>query len=222
LFLIAGQRDVCCRPDGVFKRELMPRAPLIQYQRAETRAAAITVWINVTTRARANRRPTTVPSSPDGIASTGVRIKGQAYFHRIPHEIHSTLTRLVTGRAFAGAYRLKFNHKNLPLASEDITCACRAVPEDTFSFTAHSHTTGAYATCPWTGRWTRYGNSLTARSVVWACYESKLPLNSEYPKLAEESTHRILTSSASEGLSKKKINCWSDVNLGRQEIIVLG
>ena len=51
--------------------------------------------------------------------------------------------------------------------------------------------------------------------------ESKSPLNSESPKLAEESALRILISSVSEGSRKRKITCWSGVNLGRQEITVL-
>jgi hypothetical protein len=44
----------------------------------------------------------------------------------------STLTRLITGHAFTGAYRIKFRHKNLPPATEEeVACACGAVPEDT-------------------------------------------------------------------------------------------
>ncbi|KAI0271946.1 hypothetical protein BGY98DRAFT_76267 [Russula aff. rugulosa BPL654] len=54
------------------------------------------------------------------------------YVHHVPRDIQSTLFRLITGHAFTGAYRLKFNRPNLPPAMEqEVACVCGAVPEDT-------------------------------------------------------------------------------------------
>jgi hypothetical protein len=76
---------------------------------------------------------------PDGqahtilrIASTGIRSKGRTLSHRVSRTVQSTLTRLITGHAFIGAYRLRFRRKSLPPATEEeVACACGAVPEDT-------------------------------------------------------------------------------------------
>ncbi|KAN0105484.1 hypothetical protein V8E52_011010 [Russula decolorans] len=66
------------------------------------------------------------------IASTGIRKNGHTFSHRVPRTVQSTLTRLITGHAFTGAYRIKFQRKSLPPATEDeVACACGAVPEDT-------------------------------------------------------------------------------------------
>jgi hypothetical protein len=70
---------------------------------------------------------------PDGrahiilrVALAGLRRKGYIYSHRFPREpMH-----LITGHAFVGAYRLKFKHKSLPPATEEVACVCAAVPED--------------------------------------------------------------------------------------------
>jgi len=117
------------------------RPPSIHYQRAETRAAAIGAWEQ---RYQESPRQSQAYNSalvtpPDGrahlilrIASTGIRTKGRTLLHRVPRTVQSTLTRLITGHAFIGAYRLKFQRKNLPPATEeDVACACGAVPEDT-------------------------------------------------------------------------------------------
>jgi hypothetical protein len=125
------------------KRPLMntQRPPSTHYQRAETKAAAIGAWEQ---RYQENPRRSQAYDSalvapPDGrahmifrIASTGLRKKGHTLSHRVPREIQSTLTRLITGHAFTGAYRIKFPRKNLPPSTEeDVACACGAVPEDT-------------------------------------------------------------------------------------------
>ena len=66
------------------------------------------------------------------IASKGLRKKGHVYHRRVPRNIQSTLTRLITGHAFTGAYRVKFSRRSLPPATEDeVACACGAVPQDT-------------------------------------------------------------------------------------------
>jgi hypothetical protein len=66
------------------------------------------------------------------IASKGLWKNGHTFSHRVPREVQSTLTRLITGHAFTGAYRIKFQRKNLPPAmEEEVACACGAVPEDT-------------------------------------------------------------------------------------------
>ena len=58
--------------------------------------------------------------------------QGLRYSHRVPREVQSTLTCLITGHAFTAGYRLKFKQKNLPPSSEeDVACACGAAPEDT-------------------------------------------------------------------------------------------
>jgi len=115
--------------------------PSIQYQRAESKAAAVSAWerqyYDNPRRSQAYDSALTTP--PDGrmhlilrIASTGVQAKGQVFSQRVSREIQSTLTRLITGHAFTGAYHLMFKHKNLPLATEEeIACVCGAVPEDT-------------------------------------------------------------------------------------------
>src|SRR6266446_1000561 len=115
--------------------------PSIQYQRTESKAAAVSAWGQqyYESPRRSQAYDSALTSPPDGrahlilrIASTGVRIKGQVYSQRISREIQSTLTRLITGHAFTGAYRLRFKHKNRPPATEEeIACACGAVPEDT-------------------------------------------------------------------------------------------
>ena len=117
------------------------RPPSIHYQRAVTRAEAIGAWERryQTSPRQSQAYDSTLIAPPDGrahlvlwIASTGVRRKGRTYFHRVPREVQSTLTRLITGHAFTGAYRLKFQRKNLPPATEEeVACACGAVPEDT-------------------------------------------------------------------------------------------
>jgi hypothetical protein len=72
------------------------------------------------------------------IASTGIRKNGRTFSHRMPCTVQSTLTRLITGHAFTGAYRIKFQCKNLPPATEDeVACACGAVPEDTEHILLH-------------------------------------------------------------------------------------
>jgi len=117
------------------------RPPSIHYQRAETQAAAIGAW-----EKRYQESPrlsqsynSALVNPPDGrvhailrIASKGLRRKGHTYSHRVPRDIQSTLIRLITGHAFTGAYRIKFQRKNLPPATEgEVACACGAVPEDT-------------------------------------------------------------------------------------------
>jgi hypothetical protein len=117
------------------------RPPSIHYQRAETKAAAVRGWEQ---RYQENPRLSQAYNSalvtpPDGrvhtilrIASTGLRRKGHTFSHRVPRAVQSTLIRLITGHAFIGAYRLKFQRKNLPPATEEeVACACGAVPEDT-------------------------------------------------------------------------------------------
>jgi hypothetical protein len=117
------------------------RPPSIHYQRAATRAAAIGAWEQ---RYQESSRQSQAYNSalvtpPDGrvhpilrIASKGLRRKGRNFSHHVPREVQSTLTRLITGHAFIGAYRLKFQRKNLPPATEEeVACACGAVPEDT-------------------------------------------------------------------------------------------
>ena len=117
------------------------RPPSINYQRAETKAAAIEAW-----EKRYQESPRTsqaynsaLVTPPDGrahtilrIASTGIRSKGRTFSHRVSREIQSTLTHLITGHAFLGAYRIKFRHRNLPpVTEEEVACTCGAVPEDT-------------------------------------------------------------------------------------------
>jgi hypothetical protein len=117
------------------------RPPSILYQRAENKAAAIRAWEQ---RYQADPKHSQAYNSalvtpPDGrvhpilrIASKGFRSKGRTISHRVSREIQATLTRLITGHAFTGAYRLKFHRKNLPPATEEeVACACGAVPEDT-------------------------------------------------------------------------------------------
>ena len=116
-------------------------APSIHYQRAETRAATIETW-----EQRYHESPkhsqaydSALVTPPDGhahmilrIASKGLRRKGRTFLHRVPRTVETTLIRLITGHAFIGAYRLKFQRKNLPPATEEeVACACGAVPEDT-------------------------------------------------------------------------------------------
>ncbi len=115
--------------------------PSIQYQRVESKAAAVSAWeqqyYENPRRSQAYDSALTTP--PDGkahlilrIASTGVQIKGQVFSQQVSCEIQSTLICLITGHAFTGAYHLMFKHKNLPPATEEeIACACGAVPEDT-------------------------------------------------------------------------------------------
>jgi hypothetical protein len=125
------------------KRQLVneERPPSMHYQRAETKAAAIEAWEK---RYQESPRTTQAYNSalvtpPDGrahtilrIASTGIRSKGRTFSHRVSREIQSTLTRLITGHAFIGAYRIKFRRRNLPPATEEeVACVCGAVPEDT-------------------------------------------------------------------------------------------
>jgi len=107
----------------------------------ELKAAVVSAWeqqyYDNPRRSQAYDSALTTP--PDGrmhlilrITSTGVQAKGQVFSQRVSREIQSTLTRLITGHAFTGAYRLMFKHKNLPLATEEeIACVCGAVPEDT-------------------------------------------------------------------------------------------
>ena len=117
------------------------QAPSTRYQREETRTAAIETWGQ---RYHENPRHSqayncALVTPPDGhahmilrIASKGIRKKGRTYLHRVPRAVQSTLTRLITGHAFTGSYRLKFQRKNLPPATEEeVACACGAVPEDT-------------------------------------------------------------------------------------------
>lgn len=117
------------------------RPPSINYQRAETKTKAIEAWEQ---RFQDNLRQSQAYNSalvtpPDGrahtilrIASTGIRSKGRTLSHHTPRAVQSTLTRLITGHAFIGAYRLRFRGKNLPPATEEeVACACGAVPEDT-------------------------------------------------------------------------------------------
>ncbi|KAN0103964.1 hypothetical protein V8E52_011460 [Russula decolorans] len=97
------------------------RPPSIQYQRAETKAAAIQEWEQRYQESprRSQAYDSALVTPPDGrvhmifrIASTGLRKNGR--------------------HAFTGAYRIKFRHKNLPPATEEeVACACGAVPEDT-------------------------------------------------------------------------------------------
>ena len=66
------------------------------------------------------------------ITSMGVQRNRRTYLHQVSCEIQSTLIRLITGHVFIGAYRIKFQCKNLPPAMKDeVACACGAVPEDT-------------------------------------------------------------------------------------------
>ena len=117
------------------------QTPTIRYQREETRATAIEAWgqqyYENPKHSQAYNSALVAP--PDGhahmilrIASKGIRKKGRNYLHHVPRAVQSTLTRLITGHAFTGAYRLKFQRKNLPPATEEeVACACGAVLEDT-------------------------------------------------------------------------------------------
>jgi hypothetical protein len=89
------------------------RPPSIHYQRAATQAAAIGAWEQ---RYQESSRQSQAYNSalvtpPDGrvhpilrIASKGLPRKGHNFSHHVPHEVQSTLTRLITGHAFIGAY----------------------------------------------------------------------------------------------------------------------
>jgi hypothetical protein len=115
--------------------------PSIHYLCAETKAAAIGAWEQRYQESprRSQAYDSALVTPPDGrvhmifrVASTGLRKKGCTFSHRVPREVQSTLTRLITGHAFIGAYRIKFQHKNLPPATEEeVACACGAVPENT-------------------------------------------------------------------------------------------
>ena len=117
------------------------QAPSIQFQRAETRATAIGAWEQKYYESPRHSQAynSALVTPPDGrahmilrIASKGLRRKGRTFLHRVPRAVQSTLTRLITGHAFIGAYRLKFQQKNRPPATEEeVACACGAVPEDT-------------------------------------------------------------------------------------------
>jgi hypothetical protein len=117
------------------------RPPSIQYQRAETKAAAIQKWEQCYQESPRHSQAydSALVTPPDGrvhmifrIASTVLRKNGHTFLHRVPRTVQSTLTCLITGHAFTGAYRIKFRHKNLPPATEEeVACACGAVPEDT-------------------------------------------------------------------------------------------
>jgi len=117
------------------------RPPSLHFQRAENKSAAFVAWGELY---RVNPRQSQAYNSaltnpPDGqahtilrIASTGIKRKGQTLSHRVSRETQATLIRLITGHAFLGAYRLRFQRKNLPPATEEeVACACGAVPEDT-------------------------------------------------------------------------------------------
>src|SRR6267154_407841 len=123
------------------------RPPSIHYQRAETEAAAVEAWEQ---RYQENPQCSQAYNSAlvaplDGqihmilkIASTGLRKKGHTFSHRVPRTVQSSLICLITGHAFIGAYRLKFQRKNLPPATEEeVACACGAVPEDTEHILLH-------------------------------------------------------------------------------------
>ncbi len=117
------------------------RPPSIYYMHAETKAAAIGAWEQHYQESprRSQVYNSALVTPPDGqvhmifrIASTGLKRKGHTFSHRVPRTVQSTLTRLITGHAFTGAYRLKFQQTNLPPATEEeVACACGAVPEDT-------------------------------------------------------------------------------------------
>ena len=87
------------------------------------------------------------------IASTGVRINGHTYSHRTSCEVQSTLTCLIIGHAFIGAYRVKFKHKNRLLAAteEEVAFACGAVPEDGYMCPSQIARVNCGAIVTWVG-----------------------------------------------------------------------
>ena len=96
------------------------------------------------------------------IASKGLRRKGHVYSLRVPRLVQSTLMHLITGHAFVGDYCLKFQRKNLPPTTEEVTCACRAVPEDTEHVLLHCPLTHDQHLSPvyrWAARFARQGQS---------------------------------------------------------------
>ena len=112
---LVGFKRTCHLALEVVKKLLIneEQAPLIHYQHTETKAVVIGAWGQCyqesSCQSQAYDSALVVP--PDGrahmvvqITSTGLKEKGHTFSHRIPCTIQSTLTCLITGHAFTGAY----------------------------------------------------------------------------------------------------------------------